>query len=244
MSLTKLLPTIIEPAAPWKDDRLARDKVAGALTSVVHSIRQPFVISLESPYGTGKSFFVERWKAELVSKGYYCVIFDAWKSDFTDDPLFAFIASVKAQITQLCEERGIPLPERNFSAMAKTAAGVVLRQGLPIAAKGITKKLLGQEEGQALLDATGASEDEVAGIVGKLAIDRLKVQEESERSIDGFRKLLTKIVAEITSATDDDGKKKLIVLVDELDRCRPDFALKLLVRFANIVSLSGVVEGR
>jgi pantothenate kinase-related protein Tda10 len=81
MSLTKLLPNTIQPDAPWKDDRLARNKVAEALASVLHSIRQPFVISLESPYGTGKSFCVERWKTELAGKGYCCVIFDAWRSD-------------------------------------------------------------------------------------------------------------------------------------------------------------------
>lgn len=98
MNLTKHLPETDQGNVSWDDDRLDRIQLAQQLTSLLHSIQQPFVISLDSPYGTGKSFFLHRWKRDLVQHGYFCVTFDAWKSDFSDDPLFAFIASVKGQL--------------------------------------------------------------------------------------------------------------------------------------------------
>lgn len=41
----------------WESDCLDVKKVADYLTPVIGSIRQPFVISLNAPYGTGKTFW-------------------------------------------------------------------------------------------------------------------------------------------------------------------------------------------
>lgn len=64
-----------------------------------------------------------------------------------------------------------------------------------------------------------------------------------DESIKNFRDELGKLVdpAKNPSATPDgDAKTKLVILVDELDRCKPDFALKVLERIKHFFPVKGV----
>lgn len=54
---------------------------------------------------------------------------------------------------------------------------------------------------------------------------------------DSFRGELEDIACELCK----DGKKPLIIMVDELDRCRPDFAIALLEDIKHLFSVDGVV---
>ena len=51
------------PPNPWVDDKLDREKVAKRLTSIVRGQKEPFVISLDGRWGTGKTFLLKRWAA-------------------------------------------------------------------------------------------------------------------------------------------------------------------------------------
>jgi len=57
-----------------------------------------------------------------------------------------------------------------------------------------------------------------------------------EDDIEGFQRELDKAIRR-----NDDGTPSLVVLIDELDRCRPDFALSLLERVKHLFSVQGVV---
>ena len=51
---------IINPDNPWAEDRLNRQKVANDFTAILKGIKDlPFVISIDSNYGTGKTFFIK-----------------------------------------------------------------------------------------------------------------------------------------------------------------------------------------
>ena len=95
-----------------------------------------------------------------------------------------------------------------------------------------------------------------AGILGK-SVEALVEEQFSER--DEAEERLKEFRAELeTSAKPDEGKGPLIFIIDELDRCRPDFALACLelikhvfavpgicfVLVTNLDHLAGVVRGR
>ena len=67
-----------EIRAPWSDDYLNTKKVADYLTPVIANISQPFVISLNAPYGTGKTYLIRNWQKQLSIDGYKAVYFNAW----------------------------------------------------------------------------------------------------------------------------------------------------------------------
>ena len=60
---------------------------------------------------------------------------------------------------------------------------------------------------------------------------------EARRSIDTLQKRLR----ELANATREKTEKPLVFIVDELDRCRPTFAIELLERVKHVVGVPGIV---
>ena len=79
---------------PFANDKLERKNFAENLTQLISSTNQPFVISIEAPWGWGKTTFINMWKKQLDTLGYTCLYFNAWESDFVEDPLIAFVGEV------------------------------------------------------------------------------------------------------------------------------------------------------
>ena len=85
---------------PWNDDVLNREEYAARLTSILRSLSQPYVMGIDQSYGGGKTFFVKRWQASLVKEGFKTVYFNAWESDFSNDPLAAFLSALRGQLDE------------------------------------------------------------------------------------------------------------------------------------------------
>ena len=75
----------------WADDRLNRAETARKLTRYVCRRKKPFAISLNGAWGAGKTFFLERWRADLRKKEIQSIYLNAREDDFCDDPLAVII---------------------------------------------------------------------------------------------------------------------------------------------------------
>ncbi|WP_417460475.1 KAP family P-loop NTPase fold protein [Kordiimonas sp.] len=226
----------IDKNDPWARDKLKRKAVAEYLTPLLASIRQPFVISLHSPYGTGKSFFLECWKADLEMEGYKVVLFDAWASDFSNDPLSAFISSIKKQLSN-----GDSKIEKKFDELAKRTGGFLRSKFLPLVLKSASRKLIGDEGIEEFLEDIGANPDEVSDMLGSVALEALATQEMAEDSMRDFREFLAETVKEIVVNAKSEDHQKLIIFVDELDRCKPSYAIEVLESIKHLFAVRGTV---
>lgn len=100
--LVKVPAPAIPDDDPFKNDALHnRKESASVLTSLLAAIDQPFVLAINSEWGTGKSTFLQMWKKYLENLGYPCLYFNAWESDFTIDPMIAFIGEINAGMDEL-----------------------------------------------------------------------------------------------------------------------------------------------
>ena len=218
----------------WEADKLNRKKVADYLTPLIESITQPFVISLASDYGTGKTFFIECWRKDLEAKGLSCVYFNAWETDFSQDPLFAFIAAMKRELAPLTGA------DAKFNEAAKKAGGLAAKKLVKIGGKALLRLALGGEAAGDLLDATKISEEDLVKAVDDYAEERLRSQESAEKSLHEFKAYLTATVQELV-AKKSDAHKKIVIFVDDLDRCRPDYAISVLECIKHLFSVQGLV---
>lgn len=230
----------VDPTDPWKDDVLERQSAAEYLTPVLASIRQPFVIALQSQFGTGKSFFVQRWRQDLENQGYRAMVFNAWETDYSNDPLAAFMAAVDEQIGQWLIAGQLRSFRSKFKKLTKESAAIA-RAGLPILAKGVVRKALGEETIEEVIDLIGADEKDVVDAVGKAVANKVAAQKNAKEAVNKFRNELSGIVDLISKDRKSDDHKKLIVFIDELDRCRPDYALDLLESIKHLFSVEGLV---
>lgn len=80
----------------WADDFMNRKPSSDFLTRYILANDHVKVLNVNSSWGSGKTFFLERWKAEL-SKKYVCVLFNAWETDYSAEPLLALVTCVEQQ---------------------------------------------------------------------------------------------------------------------------------------------------
>ena len=211
----------ILPEDPWENDVLDREEEAENLTNLISSISQPFVLSINSPWGTGKTTFVKMWHQDLINKEYPCIYFSAWESDFEKDPLVALLGELEASITTLVKD----VDDKNRKKKLGEKLEDIIKKAAPFIAKGLVKKFTSSDE------ASEFTEKYVKNLIG--------TYEEQKNSLDEIRDTLKELVDILNEGRDD--KLPLIFFIDELDRCRPTYAIELLERVKHLFNVPGIV---
>ncbi|MXY95197.1 MAG: AAA family ATPase [Caldilineaceae bacterium SB0664_bin_27] len=207
----KLLEPDVSPKQPWQDDELGRETIAERLTNLIQSQQEPFIISIDGQWGTGKTFLLKRWQKDLEEDQFRAIYYNAWEDDFCDDPLLAIIGQLSHQFA-----------EDNFRKIAKQAGKLAVR----LIAKNV-KSVIEQKTG-VILD-TNLGEQKGRDILQ----DYLDQRETKDR----LKEELTKLSAAVAEETG----HPLVFIIDELDRCRPTFAIELLERVKHIFDVPDLV---
>ena len=94
----KLAEPRVDVENPWGDDLLGRSSLVGKLTGAVDGQGQSVVVSLHGGWGSGKTFFLKRWRQDLGNRDYRAIYFNAWEDDFHGDPLVAVLGQMRAEL--------------------------------------------------------------------------------------------------------------------------------------------------
>ena len=201
---------------PWRDDALEHQKFVKPLTDLVNSAEDtPFCIAVDGEWGSGKTFFLKRWHAELtkkdkaVSEQSKVIYFNAWEDDFYADPLTAIIGQLRKEINSPSLEEIYNLCNSIFK---KIATGWLRKK----------------------LEHWGLVEKDFQTAVGRTVEEYSQTRD----NIKGLRDRLAELAEEVRGGK---NKPPLVFIVDELDRCRPTFAIELLERVKHIVGVPGIV---
>jgi hypothetical protein len=233
--LTKHSEIEITTENPFANDKLQRQKIIENLTLLVQSTSQPFVISIEAPWGQGKTTFIKMWKAHLENVGHICLYFNAWESDFVEDPLIAFIG----ELSNAIDAKNTKGKLGGQLKKLQNIGGKIVKRALPLTIQIATQGLLTQENVKKVSDTLFSSGDEIANFASELAEEKIKQYDSDKKGLVEFKKQLSALAA---SLSDDKNKKSpLIFFIDELDRCRPDFSISLLERIKHVFSVNNVV---
>lgn len=209
--------------APFENDKLNREPTADFLTDLLSSAEEPYVMSLNAPWGTGKTTFVEMWARKLKNQGYTSLYFNAWENDFADDPLIAFIDAI--------DELVIEHSGSETSEALKEMGGKLLKRAIPLA---IQLGSLGVMDGE--------TRELIAGALAEGSSDLIDAHHQKKDAVDDFKEELETFVNDLSNGKDEYEKDGLLFFfVDELDRCRPDFAVELLERIKHLFNVPGIV---
>jgi predicted KAP-like P-loop ATPase len=215
---------IIESEDPFKNDKLNRKPHVSNFTSLLENISSPIVLSVNAPWGQGKTTFLEMLHAQLKKKECNSIYFSAWETDFASDPLLAFLGEINQKIESIVKG-----DKEKSEAWEKTkrAGTHLLKKGIPVLIKVATVGLLDTEK---LIEA------ESSKVMEGLSKDFLDEYTKNKNAISEFKEGVSKILK-----NENNPVTKLFIIVDELDRCRPTYAIELLERIKHILDIEGLV---
>ncbi len=184
----------------WKQkDRLNRTIDVQGFGNILLADKGHDVFSISAKFGFGKTFFCDGLKAYLECNGTKCIFYNAWKSDFFDNPLIPIISAIEEKFKQY--------PNK------------------------ITKL---KQSGERLLKSLSLS---------ALGIEITPSEVFTENTIfekyDSYLKAITDIKSSLDEVVRNE-EKALVIIVDELDRCRPDYAVKTLETIKHFFDIDGV----
>lgn len=87
----------------FSDDKLNRKFLAENLKRILLNTDYN-VFSINAPWGGGKSYFIENL-AELIGKEAICISYNAWESDFYNNPLVPLVTELMYKLEQVISEK-------------------------------------------------------------------------------------------------------------------------------------------
>lgn len=246
----------VEKDEIWSKDKLNRKNYADFLYKVICSAQvnndedNALIFSIDGDWGTGKSFFIDLWMKQLQKDGHLVSRFDAWKNDIIDDPLIGFISHVYSAISSWKDQ--LPIDDLALDAAKEKTEKIlssVKEKLLPICTevvKGLAKKgasyLVTEEVVDFVLQNNKSAGDSSLindnAVASKLIENKILAHNENIKVIEKFKEELSGASFELTKAL---GKKgPVVIFIDELDRCRPDYAVRLLEVLKHVFNSKGI----
>lgn len=186
------------------------------------------VVSLNAPFGSGKSTFLSLWKTELETQQEkekdlpIPIILNAWESDYCGDPLMAVVLALMKAVHKN-GGKDAATNEKHLREAAKDIGWFGV---------GMANKFVSHVTG---LDPVAAGElaEKKKTARKKPVPDFISTFEHRMESLANLKKTLSDIFK--------GDSPKAFIFVDELDRCRPDYAISYLETIKHIFDVHGLV---
>ena len=198
---------------------------------VTKSPDKNLVLALDDRWGNGKTSFVKMMESEIIlnhGEELDVIYFDAFENDYQTDPFI----SLSSKIYELLEnEKGTTkkLSEKLLTAGKKLGVSF-LTNGTKFAISTMTAGLVNG----GVLDKAGDSITEsLSSPLEEYIEEKIKSSKAEQKNIEDFKGVLKEIHTV--------SNKKVLFIIDELDRARPDYSLDLLEKIKHLFSVEGFV---
>ena len=203
------------------EDKLKREPIIKNLTKVLDSINleNGSVIGIDSPWGTGKTTFLILWEKYLKDNrkdDYSVSYFNVWENDDSGSPLISLLIKFESIFTDLGEKEEVRKEVKSLLKSLNVGFGFV---SLDIG------KFIESNKTSKLTEAQKAIEN----------INN-RIYETEKRRI-GIKNDFKKALGELQKSVG----KKIIIFIDELDRCRANFAIETLEIIKHIFNIENII---
>lgn len=250
----------------WADDLLNRREDAELLLSFLtrrHAERLEagtggaYVVNLNASWGHGKTFFMERLERQMRAAGHLTAFVNAWRDDSSREPVVAVMAAIEDSLKphfakeQAAAKAWAAAKANGATILASISKGAfkqLLRKGI---GEGLdeVEKILNQEElvSKDVNDALETHSDKVGEAIVTEATTLLtkyvdqKITDYQTRITGAaeFQSRMREVLA--TLGKKEAAKLPFFVLIDELDRCRPTYAIEMLEQVKHLFDVDNTI---
>ncbi|MFG5380740.1 P-loop NTPase fold protein [Yoonia sp. R2-816] len=201
-------------------DLLGRKDLAESMLALVETSVDPLVVALDDDWGAGKTYFLKLWQKMLISEGLPVIYFNAFENDFSRDAFVSLSASLAEALN--LNDNSSTRHKHTFLLKAAKFGKIVSRSLVNVAIRAGTAGAVDiADAGEAVDAALTQIGDETTQRFHDLIDEKSNFREE----LHAFKAALVEVRLALQA---DDNDFPLVFIIDELDRCRPDFALDLL----------------
>ena len=207
-------------------DEFTREPIAEKIIKLLDSEIDVSPMIIDGKWGTGKTEFCFKLKNLIEANNtnnYKVGYVNAFQADHTNEPLLTLISEIVSFYPKKSYQRKKLI--KNAVPYLRLVGGIGLKAGLGFAfgryAADIPEEL---SKGMETIEE-GSKE-----LIDLSLESLIEDQAEAERSLNTLKNVLTDITA----------KNPVILLIDELDRCRPDFAVMMLETIKHVFDVENV----
>lgn len=203
-------------------DILGRDELLNQIMNLLMTLsdaKSSCTFALNGKWGAGKTYIVEKLEQQLEvyesTKKFIVFHYNCWQYDYYEEPLIAIIAAMQDSI-----EKKTNLLRKETREKAEKALSITKNIAKQMAFSFADKKL-------------GIDLENIDGLIEKGTEDSEKKQaaRHSTDSYYDFKKSIDKVRQQISTLSE---STTLLIVVDELDRCLPEYAIKVLERLHHL----------
>ena len=226
-----------------KDDKLGRKRYAEFLKNLIlnssdfkrEDERRAFSIAIDSPWGTGKSYFLNMLKNHLRGLSsdkstfdpngpFRVVLYNAWENDCWNN-------AFEPLAQKFCESSDIGDLLKENKAALKAAA-----KSIGIILQGIGEKAVQRVISDHAIKKLGECMENVYAPYLTVSEEYVKFRQ----SVDTLKHVLSEAAKELQQRSGNPCAK-VVIIIDELDRCRPDFAVQTMEFVKHLFDAENVV---
>ncbi|MBS6396152.1 MAG: hypothetical protein KH452_03215 [Clostridiales bacterium] len=221
----------------WEKDKLNRKEFADFLCTLIKNSdkyrrsegENSYVIALDSPWGTGKSYFLELFEKYISEtekqNGLRIIHYSAWENDFWDNAFLPLLYALYKEEMLSVEAQG-----EKAGNCVKDILRLSVYLGKEVGFKRL-ETVLGEDAAKMLKGGVDHMLEKPEQGIAPVFQD----YEEFCRAYETIRGMLSDYQKNL------EGYGKIVIVVDELDRCRPDFAVQTLEVVKHLFNVEGLV---
>lgn len=224
---TKIHPLEVDPDKPFERDALDRGRLCEEWGKFIANSTTPYTLAIDARWGDGKTTMLNMLKAHLEKSGFICVSYDAWQCDFYGDALPTLVGELQNKTKEI--KGGIdPCLIEKFKNKAQKLGRAIISHEMVRALPNLMAMTIGAP-------AVGAISDVVDKVIDKY--DMVKQYLDYKDAVRDFKSELAKLALKIDQKTGN----PLVIFVDEIDRCRPNFAIEVLEKVKHFFDVESII---
>ena len=206
-------------------DLLEREGVIDEISKIIEDrlySKQPLSLAVTGIWGVGKSYVLKEIEKRYSGR---CIVFhyDCWKNDYYDEPLIGILSAISGQLNQIEAENPDEQQKHYYRVMREVVFQV---------SRGVIKNF---------------TEYDIEAFRNRFADFRNLLKAKKQIDMASFDSLsnvsdVIEVVNNLLCGYMAYEGKKILFVVDELDRCLPDYAIRILNRLHHICYGSPVIQ--
>ncbi|MBY8124459.1 KAP family NTPase [Vibrio fluvialis] len=212
-----------------------RGEFAQSLTNIFLNTSEGFVLAIDASWGEGKTSFIHQLIRDLENTSNLIPIYyDAFANDFASDTFLSIGATIAFEVEKKFEARGkktkVHKQIEHLKSVTKNTAVELVKLGTNLGLKALTAGVIQNSDLEKLTNKAFQS-----ATFGTLELDlneKFKAYQNARSNIESYVSALESVC---------ENNEKVVFFIDELDRCRPNFAVEVLEKVKHLFPAKNVI---